>query len=220
MALSHFSNSSADTVDLRQIHSSHGSRGSELDSFPSIIGSPSNSVFSSEENGTEIQRGSSISSAPSNTSGSSAASSPVRTMSGLANTSPSRRAGSTPIFIPNKVPPPSGVLIQASRDKDGFFINQKKKDYGRFLSPEITLPEEDEVDVDGTSAQAKEFVPKEGHFKRAHVIRGPMAGVKAFHPTQQEKKHQPDACKRSRRQHPGSRRRDKHTKPPTLVPLS
>ena len=89
------------------------------------------------------------------------------------------------------MPPPSGVLIQASRDKDGFFINQKKKDYGRFLSPEITLPEEDEVDVDGTSAQAKEFVPKEGHFKRAHVIRGPMAGVKAFHPTQQEKNTSP-----------------------------
>ena len=86
--------------------------------------------------------------------------------------------------IPNKVPPPvkGGALVQASRNKDGFFVNQKKKDYRKYLESETpsSAPEdhthhhthnEDSSDSENPY-NSKEFIPKEGNLKRMQVIKG------------------------------------------------
>lgn len=164
MALSHFANGSTETVDLRMpLHSSD----------------PRRSISTSEGSTGSGYRYPSTTSEHSTSSFSSSTNSPVRTMSGLGSPKAVRRAhasGGVQIAIPNKVPPPTGFLVQASRDKDGFFVNQKRKDYKMFLekNSETSSPDEDE------RYSRKEFVPKEGNLQRNHGIKG--HAMKSQHP--------------------------------------
>ncbi len=79
--------------------------------------------------------------------------------------------------IPNTVPPPKGgALAQASRTKDGFFVNQKKKDYRKYLEGAAATPASDHTPHEDSSdgenqPNSKEFVPKEGNLKRVQVIK-------------------------------------------------
>lgn len=98
-------------------------------------------------------------------------------MCGLASTSPRRTA--TPKIvgaIPSKVPPPSGVLAQATRNKDGFFVNQKKKDFKKYLTVEGSGSEGETGNgvSSSPSRQNKRFVSRDGGFKRSPAIRGPI----------------------------------------------
>lgn len=168
MALSHFMNGSTETMDLRT--TTHN-----------------NTRQSSTSTSTDDSTGGSVQRYPSEVSttslSSSATDSPARTMSGLGSPQAIRRStlsgsgsggsgstaagggGGVQVTIPNKVPPPSGFLVQASRDKDGFFVNRKRKDYRMFLekTDEISSPEE---------VAEKEFVPREGTLTRNTVIKG------------------------------------------------
>ncbi len=89
---------------------------------------------------------------------------------------------STPIFIPNKVPPPNGMLMQASRDKNGFFVSAKKPvqnenetgemDNGDAALKGSGLEDSYERENSGEGKKSKEFVPRESSLKRIQVIKG------------------------------------------------
>jgi hypothetical protein len=65
--------------------------------------------------------------------------------------------------------------VQASRDKDGFFVNNNRKDYKLFLekNSEVSSPEEKSGSPD------KEFVTKEGKMRRNHAVKGRSQHSKA-----------------------------------------
>ena len=77
-------------------------------------------------------------------------------------------SGSFPVKIPSKVPPPSGILVQASRDKNGFFVNQKRKDYKAFQdgTPEVILSPSDDDRDRGRLRGKREEREREGSRER------------------------------------------------------
>ena len=68
--------------------------------------------------------------------------------------------------------------MQASRDKDGFFVNHKRKDYRMFL--EKHTEESSSSEQSKSDSLEREFVAKEGNLKRHHVVKGQAA--KSQHP--------------------------------------
>ena len=89
----------------------------------------------------------------------------------------------TPIKIPNKVPPPSGILMHASRDKNGFFIHAAKKSPEKKLNFEENMKndsqdEEEEGRRRSKQNQKKEFIIKEGSLKRSAVVKGSSSETK------------------------------------------
>lgn len=106
----------------------------------------------------------------------SSTSSPVRTLSGLGSprhqATPPSSTSSVPIVLPSKVPPPPGVIIQASRDKDGFFVNQKKKNFKRYLDGTGNGPVLSSSPEEAERKLPNEFVPKEGGLTRNPAVKG------------------------------------------------
>lgn len=78
------------------------------------------------------------------------------------------------VIVPSKVPPPRGfVLTHATRDKNGFFINSKKKtvDQDSHTSSELSSAEAE--DEKSAAKKGKLFAPKDdsGSLKRSIVIK-------------------------------------------------
>lgn len=80
------------------------------------------------------------------------------------------------LFIPNKVPPPRGIVLKsAARDKDGFFISAKKINQDSSHTGSELSSTEDEASV---PMGLRVFTPRDGNLKRNVVIKKPSPRMK------------------------------------------
>ena len=97
----------------------------------------------------------------------------------------------SPVQLPSRVPPPSGVIATASRNKDGFFVAQKKPSGGVGHVIHIPVVTQKESEKVGSKPKAKavkrrEFVVKDGALQRSKPWRNAVRNPKSKSPSDEK----------------------------------